>query len=310
MNRRAFLGTAPLLVAGCTRSAPPAPRADRAAREAHLAMLQACRIPANAIRTTPKPGVDPVEQFPELKPLARVAVRLHPRFGDEPKVDESKLGGAILWPAGESWPQCPEHRVAMAAVLQIRADDWPPRFPMRPKTDLFQLFWSPRATKAGPPHVVGVWRATADLRNAAANPEPPDSADLGFVPVPCRIHPERRTELPPVDAMPESMRRTFAGKPDPSERSRGVKLGGWPCGSNPAPKCPICVWPMDYLLTVDSCEWTAADRERWKPKEDADQEGFRRAAGLDFGSPDAAIQVSICRRCDSWPLRASVVPVS
>lgn len=306
MNRRTFLGAIPVAVAGCSRPAPPGPRADRIEREAHLAMLEASRVPANAIRTTPKPTVDPLDRFPELKPLARVAVRLHPRYGDEPKVHESKLGGAVLWPDGEPWPPCPEFRIPMAAVLQVRADDLAPQFPVRPKTDLFQLFWTPRATKAGPPHVVGVWRSEADIRKRTANPELPDSADLGFVPVPCRLHPERVSELPPVEAMPESMRKSLIGSPDQFARSRGTKLGGWPRDSDAAPKCSTCVWPMDYLLAVDSCEWTTTD-DRWKPKEDKNEEGYRRAAGFQFGEPDASIQVYICKRCEAWPLRAAIV---
>ncbi len=305
MKRRTFLGTIPLAVAGCSRPAPPVPRADRIAREAHLAILESCRVAANATRTTPKPAADPLQRYPDLKPLARVAMRLHPRFGDEPKVDESKLGGAILWPDGEPWPRCPEFRIPMAAVLQARLDDAPPRFPMRPNADLFQLFWSPRATKAGPPHVVGVWRSAAGA-NPIANPELSESADLGFVPVPCRVFPERVTELPPAELMPESMRRTVAGAALELP-ARGVKLGGWPRVPDRAPKCATCVHPMEYLLSVDSCEWTAADRARCKPNEDDDADGYRRAAGLDFGAPDAAIQVHVCRRCEAWPLRAAIV---
>ncbi|MBL8865576.1 MAG: hypothetical protein JNK93_08440 [Planctomycetia bacterium] len=306
MNRRQFLGLAPVLFAGCSRPVPPAPRADRIAREKHLAMLDAYRVPAGSVRTTPKPDVDPLARFPELKPLARIAVRLHPRFGDEPRTDESKLGGAFHWPVAEPWPQCPEHRLPMVAVLQVRTDDLPPQFPMRPKTDLFQLFWSPRATKAGPPHVVGVWRAR-DGDEPIANPEIPESADLGYVPVACRIFPERSTELPPLELMPESMRRTVAESQDLELPARGVKFGGWPRVPDRAPKCATCVHPMDYLLSVDSCEWTAVDATRWKPMEDADVEGYRRAAGFDFGAPGAAIQVHVCRRCEAWPLRAAVV---
>lgn len=306
MNRRQFLGFAPVLVAGCSRSTPPGPRADRIAREKHLAMLESHRVPIGAVRTTPKPVSDPLLRYPELKPLARVAIRLHPRFGDEPRPDESKLGGAFFWPAVEPWPQCPEHRLPMAAVLQVRADDLPPQFPMRPRTDLFQLFWSPRTTKAGAPHVVGVWR-TLEGDTKFANPELPESVETGFVPVACQVFPERVTELPPVELMPESMRRTVAESRDLELPARGVKLGGWPRVPDRAPKCATCVHPMDYLLTVASSEWTPADADRWKPTEDSDAEGFRRAAGLDFGVPDAAVQISVCRRCEKWPLRAAIV---
>jgi hypothetical protein len=57
--------------------------------------------------TTPRP-VDVTAQFPELAPLARTAVRLHPRPG-APAAPDSSIGGPLLWPAGEPWPVCAEH---------------------------------------------------------------------------------------------------------------------------------------------------------------------------------------------------------
>ncbi|WP_404868717.1 hypothetical protein ACI1MP_12915 [Kitasatospora griseola] len=56
-------------------------------------------------RTTPPRPVDIAALFPELAPLARQAVRLHPRPG-EPGVHESSVGGPLLWPADEQWPVC------------------------------------------------------------------------------------------------------------------------------------------------------------------------------------------------------------
>ncbi|MEV4337727.1 hypothetical protein [Streptomyces sp. NPDC049590] len=59
-------------------------------------------------RTTPPRPLDITVPFPELAPLARTAVRLHPRAGTSTPADSS-LGGPLLWPAGEAWPGCPEH---------------------------------------------------------------------------------------------------------------------------------------------------------------------------------------------------------
>ncbi|MGW4381503.1 hypothetical protein [Kitasatospora sp. NPDC004531] len=56
-------------------------------------------------RTTPPRPVDIASVFPELAPLARQAVRLHPRPG-RPTVHESSVGGPLLWPADEEWPVC------------------------------------------------------------------------------------------------------------------------------------------------------------------------------------------------------------
>lgn len=59
-------------------------------------------------RTTPFRPVDVTVYFPELAPMARVAVRLHPRTG-EPTSADSSIGGPPLWPAHEPWPSCSEH---------------------------------------------------------------------------------------------------------------------------------------------------------------------------------------------------------
>lgn len=60
------------------------------------------------VRTTPPRPVDVTTDFPELVPLARTTVRLHPRAG-APTTADSSIGGPLLWPSGESWPTCPEH---------------------------------------------------------------------------------------------------------------------------------------------------------------------------------------------------------
>ncbi|MEU7020559.1 hypothetical protein ABZ990_07845 [Streptomyces sp. NPDC046203] len=57
------------------------------------------------VRTTPPRPVEVAEVFPELAPLARPAIRLHPRPGS-PTVGDSSVGGPLLWPAGEPWPLC------------------------------------------------------------------------------------------------------------------------------------------------------------------------------------------------------------
>ncbi|MFE7395919.1 hypothetical protein [Streptomyces sp. NPDC057557] len=59
-------------------------------------------------RTTPPRPVDVALHFPELAPMARTTVRLHPRAG-APATADSSIGGPLLWPAHEPWPTCPEH---------------------------------------------------------------------------------------------------------------------------------------------------------------------------------------------------------
>ncbi|MFD3442531.1 hypothetical protein ACFWU3_34130 [Streptomyces sp. NPDC058685] len=57
------------------------------------------------VRTTPPRPMDVTAVFPELAPLARPAIRLHPRPGS-PSIRDSSVGGPLLWPAGEPWPHC------------------------------------------------------------------------------------------------------------------------------------------------------------------------------------------------------------
>ncbi|WP_394616989.1 hypothetical protein JNUCC0626_46500 [Lentzea sp. JNUCC 0626] len=60
------------------------------------------------VRTTPPRPFDIAALIPGLAPLARTAVRLHPRPGD-PTAADSSVGGPLLWPSDEAWPTCLEH---------------------------------------------------------------------------------------------------------------------------------------------------------------------------------------------------------
>ncbi|MFE3459922.1 hypothetical protein ACFXKD_20450 [Nocardiopsis aegyptia] len=76
------------------------------------------------VRTTPPRPIDVAAVFPELAPLARPAVRLHPRPGS-PSVGDSSVGGPLLWPAGEPWPHCESAHVDSgfrASPAEIRLD--------------------------------------------------------------------------------------------------------------------------------------------------------------------------------------------
>ncbi|MEW1550381.1 hypothetical protein [Streptomyces tsukubensis] len=93
------------------------------------------------VRTPPRP-VEVTAVFPELAPLARPAIRLHPRPGS-PSTGDSSVGGPLLWPAGESWPHCEdthlhvdtgfrqsptEVRLQRRLQSRWRSDDRPPAF--------------------------------------------------------------------------------------------------------------------------------------------------------------------------------------
>lgn len=56
-------------------------------------------------RTTPPRPLDLAAVFPELATMSRNVTRLHPRSGS-PGVEDSSVGGPLLWPRDEPWPTC------------------------------------------------------------------------------------------------------------------------------------------------------------------------------------------------------------
>jgi uncharacterized protein (TIGR02996 family) len=151
--------------------------------------------------TTPAPPVDVAKAVPALADHARTAVRLHPRPGESP-IDASKLGGLILWPENEPWPDCPEHGIPMAPAVQLRKEDVP-EVGFAPGCDLFQLFWCQEQHDSEvalySPLPRGFWRNRAAIqrprKTAPQVPEVPGSFRFGNL-RPCRLHPERVVEYP------------------------------------------------------------------------------------------------------------------
>lgn len=74
-------------------------------------------------RTTPPRPTDMASLFPALRPLARLATRLHPRPG-APTVHDSSVGGPLLWPADEPWPVCevPHKRATGHRIADVRRE--------------------------------------------------------------------------------------------------------------------------------------------------------------------------------------------
>jgi hypothetical protein len=259
---------------------------------------------------------------PELKALTKVAVRLHPRFGDEPAANESKLGGRFVWPAAERWPTCEEHAAPLVAVLQLRVDDAPTSVAYRPRTDLLQLLWCPRDHGGKGPRPVVTWRPQGNLKLPQLHPPANASAFPEYVPVPCRVFPERIHELPPYGLLPDPVRTKLEQLriPDlPAEPwvrdllgpCPGSKVGGYPFGAtrSDVTACEICQKPMDFLLAIADREWEGELWRRWMPEEerrhrnDADAEtACNRAAGLKLPGT-GRVNLFVCTRCDSWPVR-------
>lgn len=330
LHRRRFLAASAALplaaLAGCRRDpnaavvSPADARriaAEQAVRNAHLAALAAGKVPPTAHFTTPQRPVNLLNVFPELKPLAKMTVRLHPRYSDEPAADQSKLGGAILWPASEPWPVCEAFKIPYQPVLQLLADDAPNQLQFKPGSDVLQLLWSPREHDGlGGPKPVAVWRSRKDVPPPFADPPPTANAFPGYLPVPCRFFPEPLLEFPDwhtakVTPLREKVEAWIPpGGGDPvAEYERlsvapGTKVSGYPKWVNPPnpPACDTCHRGMDFLLTLDTNEWREAS---WIPIEEANKPELKatsaNAAGLTLTG--GSYHLFVCRRCPDWPVR-------
>lgn len=289
--------------------------------------------------TTPTPPADIAAAVPALKRLARTAVRLHPRAGEDER-DASKIGGAFLWPRGRAWPSCETHGCPLVAAVQLRKEDVP-EVGFKRGTDLLQLLWCPRDHDPSfCPAVEAHWWKRAAVRDPVDPPPPgPGAADI-YLPRPCRIYPERVTDYPDASdlgraledrveasgvraAAVEHMGRKAADKwglPDdpmlmyqrwlgPAD---GTKVGGhpgWAQGPD-HPKCR-CGATMELMVTFDSLEFNGGTWGRWVPVQERDaisakyevRTTVQKAAGVTIGDANS-LYVFACRRCPSRPIRA------
>jgi hypothetical protein len=349
LNRRRFLGrlglgTALIVAGGCGRSRRTSGLSamdqeriarDKERRSRHLQHCEDHIAKIGEKRTTPPPAVDVTTIVPELAERAKTTVRLHPRYGREPAPDASKIGGRFLWPEEELWPRCEEHAIPYVTVLQLRAEEYPElEFP--PDADLFQLLWCPRDHEMWI-KPAAFWRRRANVKNALA--APPQHADvfMNYVPVPCVLLPERVTEFPGVEELPEETRRRLAEGlkarqiPGPTDRTiesqvlefyqdyyeialsvcPGTKVGGYVRWdqSPQVPKCD-CGRAMDHLVTISSDEFDGASYVRWLPAEERHlwdgraraMYGWADAPGLMLGDL-GKVYFFVCRQCKGWPIK-------
>ncbi|MCE9545079.1 MAG: DUF1963 domain-containing protein [Planctomycetia bacterium] len=231
--------------------------------------------------------------FPELAAKAATSIRLHPRYGEEPAVDASKIGGTFLWPLEEPWPTCSAHGIPLVTVLQLRAADFP-EMPFPSGTDLFQVLWCPREHDDVPecrdkpcpmfwadPQFY--WRSRQEITRSRPDNPLPLEAYYEYVPFPCQLLPERVVEYPSVRELPEDFvqriyewqartlapngTHAFEYEPELSVAC-GTKIGGY-LNWIQDPWIPTCDCGklMEHLLTIASMEWNGIIG-RWTPVEE------------------------------------------
>jgi hypothetical protein len=238
---------------------------------------------------TPRPTVEAIlAVLPELAPHARDAVILHPERA-EPDCQNSSIGGPLLWPSDEPWPECSLPDVnssagvpatAMVPVAQIFRRDAPgPWWPAG--IDLLQILWCPNehwdppAQQADVSPVLEVrWRRAADVITPLRTPPPPSRYEEdGYLPQACAITAERVTDFPFREELPAELRprledlvRETGDGGDVITRLAGWKLGGWPTWHLTHPTvfaCSDCGTAMTLLFTVASDDETGVVMGRW-----------------------------------------------
>ena len=159
----------------------------------------------------------------------------------------------------------------------------------------------------------------------------PTYAEANYLPLPCRLFPERVVEYP--QELTESQRRRLeiprkGGGVDESpldvydrelSAADGTKLLGHVRWSQ-APEQPRCPkgHPMSHVLTIASAEWDGANWPRWRPLEEqrlyeslqasGDSRAFsalHTPTGLMLGDM-ASKHVFLCRECEDWPVKSII----
>ena len=258
--------------------------------------------------TTRPPRVDVLAVVPELAKLAQWTFRLHPRREPGLFPDANKIGGSILWPKDEPWPECESvtvpdwwsgewpiptgARIPLVPVLQVHASACPD-VPFFPGTDLLQVLWCPISHSApifvAKPHVY--WRRATDPANQPTFPPMSEFRDKSYVPFECSVNPERVQEFPHASALSDELLgmlyewdiANIAVEVEEYENGSdlycaelstcgGTKVGGHPHWVQ-SPEVPKCQHghEMSFLLALTDGEFDANSKYRWCPTENRER---------------------------------------
>ncbi|GAB3942107.1 hypothetical protein GCM10027614_28600 [Micromonospora vulcania] len=277
--------------------------------------------------------------FPAVAPYALTTVRLHPRPGS-PTVEQSSVGGPLLWPLDEPWPTCDgpepydhldsspgEAAAPLVPVVQLLAEDVP-EVPFPEGADVLQVLWCPfDHDPSSAPRPELRWRSRAGIgARRLAMPVPDEESDPRYVPDPCVLDPERVIEYPTHD-LPQAVWSQIDAAVGQVEQdtgwsyeadlavASGIKVGGYP-GWTQSPQWPVCGCgtSMRHLLTIASWEFSGGDEKRWVALEDrpamvgwgydsSDDHPWRtlqNPAGLMLGDA-GGIYLFVCTTCPNRP---------
>lgn len=302
-------------------------------------LLEAYRVRPGDRRTTGPPRFDVGALFQELAEQWTTTVRLHPRYGDEPSLYASKMGGTFLWPANEPWPVCPTHNIPLVTILQLCFEDFP-EMPFPPASDVFQLLWCPREHE--PPiywaDLRFYWRNRSDILVPRTDNPLPREAYYEYVPIICQLLPERVREYPSVYELSEDVVERIYDWQDINLTADGVhacnyemelsvcpgtKVGGylhW-IQSPFIPTCD-CGRLMEHLLTIESMDgagdgrWSPLEEhglfasfpsnwQDWNEQQKAVQFALASPTGLSLGD-SGHMQLFVCRHCPTWPVESAI----
>jgi hypothetical protein len=200
--------------------------------------------------STPRPPLDIATVFPELTGLAKTTFRLHPRPG-RPGVEDSSLGGPLLWPADEPWPACTtaheglrEVPVPPEVTTWAEATEWAVRngagVALHPDGSITTRVSASRLPNPPSP-LVGVLQLYA--RDVPDLPFP-DGTDLLQI-----LWCPNEHGLPWSGPRPEAFWRRAADVTSVGRQTPPPRFGRWPCASAAA---RVRRWPERQELRPDA----------------------------------------------------------
>ncbi|MEV6306426.1 hypothetical protein AB0M02_43950 [Actinoplanes sp. NPDC051861] len=193
----------------------------------------------------------------------------------------------------------------MVPLAQLRAADVPD-LPRPGGADLLQVLWCPHHHAARPngPTVALRWRGEVPAGPYAKAPAP-GSKDPGYLPEPCRLHPEQVTDYPFHQELPKALRKVARGKYSRLAMAPGWKVGGhadWGVTDLGDTSCLSCSGPTRLLLQIDSYEYHSDTARWWRPAGDPDPGNAMTPTGVRPGR-DGAYRIFVCLSCPDTPFR-------